>query len=294
MIRNRRSSTGFTLIEAIVAIAITGILSGIVAVFMAKPIQGYVDSVRRAELTDAADVALRRMARDVRLALPNSLRVTTTGGVAYVEFIMTSAGGRYRDSGDGSNCAISNCLNFNSTASLTLDVLGTMPSSPAIAVGDYFVLFNETPGNFPDDAYNYDATADACRAGGCNIAKIGGVAGNVITLTANPYAAQFPRMAANYAAGRFQIVPGTVRAVTYACPTAGGNLVRYWNYGFNTALATPPAGGSSAVLATGASCTFEYTNNATARTGVLAVQLTLASGDESVTLLHQIHVDNAP
>jgi hypothetical protein len=35
--------------------------------------------VRRAELTDQADVALRRITRDIRLALPNSLRVTTTG-----------------------------------------------------------------------------------------------------------------------------------------------------------------------------------------------------------------------
>ncbi|MFA6270798.1 MAG: type II secretion system protein, partial [Candidatus Paceibacterota bacterium] len=80
----RRPSAGFTLVEAVVAIVITGILAGIVAVFIASPVQGYVDSVRRAELTDAADVALRRMMRDIRLALPNSLRVTSAGGVDYI------------------------------------------------------------------------------------------------------------------------------------------------------------------------------------------------------------------
>jgi MSHA biogenesis protein MshO len=70
-----RRAAGFTLIEAIIAIVITGILGSVVAVFINRPIQGYFDSVRRAELTDQADVALRRISRDIRLALPNSLRV---------------------------------------------------------------------------------------------------------------------------------------------------------------------------------------------------------------------------
>src|SRR5450830_1646401 len=103
----RRLVTGFTLIEVIMVIAIIGIIAGMVAVFITKPVQGYIDTVRRAELTDAADVALRRLTRDVRLALPNSLR-TTAGGF---EFIMTKAGGRYRDENDGSTAG--NVLSFN-------------------------------------------------------------------------------------------------------------------------------------------------------------------------------------
>jgi MSHA biogenesis protein MshO len=88
---SRRVQHGFTLIEAIMVIVITGILAGVVAVFITRPVQGYVDSVRRAELTDVADVALRRIGRDVRLALPNSLRVS---GNSCIEFIMTKGGGR--------------------------------------------------------------------------------------------------------------------------------------------------------------------------------------------------------
>ena len=41
--------------------------------------------MRRAELTDAADVALRRMTREIRQALPNSLRVSGN----CIEFIAT-------------------------------------------------------------------------------------------------------------------------------------------------------------------------------------------------------------
>ena len=90
---SRRRMAGFTLIESIMVIVITGILAAVVAVFIRSPVQGYIDSVRRAELTDQADVALRRISRDVRLALPNSLRVTSDGTYDYIEFIMTSAGG---------------------------------------------------------------------------------------------------------------------------------------------------------------------------------------------------------
>ncbi|MDI6747883.1 MAG: type II secretion system protein [Rhodocyclaceae bacterium] len=268
-----RRSAGFTLIEAIMVIVITGILAGIVAVFITKPVEGYVDSVRRAELTDNADVALRRIARDVRLALPNSLRVMTSGGVHYIEFIMTQSGGRYRDPADGSTGG--DFLSFTDTADLTFNVLGAMP---AMAVGDFFVVYNlGVPGA---DAYV-----------GNNRAEIAGVGGNTVTLAANPFASQSPPLPSP--SSRFQIVPGGVRAVTYACPTVAGNLIRHWNYGFNSPQSVPVAG-SSAVLAGNATCAVEYSPSATGRNGLLYISLTLTSGGESVTLFQQIHVDNSP
>ncbi len=297
MTRIRRSSAGFTLVEAIMVIVITGILSSIVAVFITKPVQGYVDSVRRAELTDAADIALRRMTRDIQLALPNSLRITAAGGVNYIEFIMTSGGGRYRDVGDGSTGGIS--FNWTSITSCgttpnncKFDVLGAMPSNPAISVGDLIVIYNLGDGYNPANAYNYNTGTDACAGGGCNVAKVASLSGNTVTLTANPFAAQSPPLSSAYA--RFQVVPGAVRAVTFACPAVAGSFTRYWNYGFTAAQPTTFASGSSALLATGASCTVDYASAATGRNGLLFVQLTLTAGGESVSLFEQIHVDNAP
>ncbi|MCX7165039.1 MAG: type II secretion system protein [Rhodocyclales bacterium] len=292
MIRIRRPSAGFTLIEAIMAIVITGILAGIVGVFITGPVQGYVDSVRRAELTDAADVALRRITRDLRLALPNSLRVTTSGGVNYMEFIITSAGGRYRDPADGSTAG--NFLSFTTPGTVTFDVLGTMPANPAIAINDYIVVYNLGPGYEPANAYRRDeAQCDATPVSpGCNIAQVTGIAANVITLDANPFAFQAPPLPSPDA--RFQVVPGGSRAVTYACPTAAGNLTRYWNYGFNAVQPTAFVSGSSTLLASASSCNVEYTANASGRNGLLYLELTLTSGGESVTLFQQIHVDNAP
>ena len=288
MTRTRRPAAGFTLIEAIMVIVITGIIAGTVAVFITKPMQGYVDSVRRAELTDAADVALRRLGRDVRLALPNSLRVSGN----CVEFIMTSAGGRYRDPADGSTGG--DFLSFTSTADVSFDVLGAMPT-PAIAANDFIVIYNLGEGYNPANAYNYDATGDACRAGGCNVAKVSSLSGNTITLTSNPFAAQSPPLPSPSA--RFQVVPGGTRAVSYVC--SGNQLKRYSNYGFNAAQACPPAGTVATLAGSGttaATCTIDYTSAATGRNGLLYVNLTVTDTPtgESVSLFQQIHVDNAP
>ncbi len=290
MTRVPSRSAGFTLIEAIMVIVITGILSSIVAVFITKPVQGYVDSVRRAELTDAADVALRRMSRDIRLALPNSLRLTDSAGhinscssdTCYIEFIMTQSGSLYRTESDGSTGG--NGLSFG--ADTSFDVLGAMPER---AINDFIVIYND--GSSGLDAYTGD-----------NRAKINLIAGNTVTL-ASPIASTAPLKALSN--GRFQVVPGGVRAVTYACPVAPaeppecptsgwGNLQRYWNYDFN-ASQTAPSGGSSALLASNVTCTVEY-GGALPRIGLLYIKLKLTdpSSGECVSLFQQIHVDNAP
>lgn len=279
-IQARQAGRGFTLLEMVVVIIVMAVLAVGVASFIRYPLNGYFDSVRRAQLTEAADVALRRLARDVRLALPNSLRVLSSGGVYYLEFIITSGGARYRDPSDGSTAGT--FLSFTSTAALAFDVVGPMPSNPAPAVNDYIVVYNLGSGYSPADAYS-----------GGNRAKISAIAGNLVTLASNPFASQTPPLPSPGAA--FQVVPGSAGAVTYSCPAAAaGSLNRYANYGFNTTQAIP--GTTPALLASGATCTLEYTANATGRNGLLYVNLTLTnpSSGESISLFQEIHVDNVP
>lgn len=262
-------------------IVITGILAGIVAVFITKPVQGYVDSVRRAELTDAADVALRRITRDVRLALPNSLRVS---GNTCIELIMTKAGGRYRDShNDGSTGGNSLTVYPN----VIFDVMGTSAGNPATSIassGDYIVVNNV--GTSPLDAYS-----------GGNRVPVANSGTNTITLNTtpavNPYTTTLATYLLGYQNARFQVVPSSEKAVSYVC--TGGELRRYAGYGFNTTQSCPPTGtgallAGSATAEPKATCTIGYTS------GLLSINLTLTDtlSTESVTLFQQIHVDNTP
>jgi len=283
--RAPRGQGGFTLTEAIIVIVITGIIAAVVAVFIRSPVRGYFDSTRRAQLSDLADTALRRVTRDLRLALPNSVRVTSTGGSVYLEFLLTKGGGRYRaetDAGGGGDV-----LEFASPASpYRFDVLGYMPTKP-VAVGDAIAVYNLGPGFGASDAYLGTAG---------NLRTVSGVSGNTITVTP---ATAFPQPSP---AARFHVVE---HAVTYACtPNAGdpstGELRRYWGYPVASAQPTSFSSGSNAVLSTGvAACSFVYNPSAVAmRNGVVSVALTLtqtsAGSSESVTLVQEAHVSNMP
>jgi MSHA biogenesis protein MshO len=113
-------SRGFSLVELVVVIVITGVIASVVGLFITGPIQGFIDQARRAELVDAAQLALTRMGRDVRGALPNSVRIS--GGA--LELLATIDGDRYRveaPGADNDRLAVgSNDTFFNTLAPLSL------------------------------------------------------------------------------------------------------------------------------------------------------------------------------
>ncbi len=275
-----RSSRGFTLIEMIMVTVITGIIAGIVAMFIRAPMQGYVDSARRAAMTDIADTALRRMSRDLRLALPNSIRINTLGGVYYVDFLSTSGGGRYRANGTGTAfCAGGDVLSFTA-ADPCFEILG-----PPIQfrTNDQVVVYNlGIPGA---DAYQGNAAATHVRR-----VYSGSVAAPVqfVSLTS------VNRLPFESPTQRFHVVHEQVR---YICNPTAETLTRYVLDG--SAIATPSAavpGVTGALLANHVTaCRFEYDPNVVAqRTGVLTMQLTLTDSNESITLYNATHVSNEP
>ena len=284
---NRRQLQGFTLVEMIVVIVITGIIGGAVVIFLRSPVQGYVDSARRAEMTDIADTALRRVERDLRLALPNSVRVTGTCSAAcYIEFIPTTGGGRYRDSTDNSGGG--NIFDFNPLDPPTtqFDVLGNMPP---VAVGDQIVVYNlGIPGA---NAYSGNtAKTDNRRA-------VRGVAGKTISITS---ANQFPLSSCVYDASgfvvggcRFQVVQ---TAVTYACDPVAGTLTRWQGYAILPTQPTAlPSGGASSIMATNVnSCNFTYAPGISQRSGLVTMHLTISEQNENVILYGATHVNNVP
>jgi len=91
---NSTQQRGFTLIEMVMVIVVGGIVAAMTVSILTLPINAYVDSSRRATLTDVAESALRRMQRDIRAALPNSIRVSSDG--QSLELLHLVDGGRYR------------------------------------------------------------------------------------------------------------------------------------------------------------------------------------------------------
>ncbi|MGV7207474.1 prepilin-type N-terminal cleavage/methylation domain-containing protein [Oxalobacteraceae bacterium A2-2] len=274
MTRVRQS--GFTLVEAVVVMVVTSILAGIMVLFIRQPVQNYVDAVGRAELSDVADLALRRIAREVRGALPNSIRVTAINGVLLLEFIPTKAGGTYLSVQD--NQSSGNPLDFVNHG-LSFDVVGPMPVAPyAIMAGDSIVIYNLGTDFQDADAYQ-----------GNNRAQVAQVSGNTVTLLSNTFSSR--NMSPTQ---RFAVV---TRPVTYAWDPTARTLTRYWNYGYNLAQAMPSGGSSALMAANVTACVFDYTQLANVQNGLLGLSLTLARADnnaERATLVHQIHVDNTP
>ncbi|MDD2686374.1 MAG: type II secretion system protein [Gallionella sp.] len=280
---------GFSLVELIMVIVITGILGSMVAVFLKAPIQQYMDVSRRAELTDVADTALYRMASEISTAVPNSIRPQGSG-LTYVEFLPTKNGGRYRASADLSGAsAVGDILDFTANDG-SFDLLGP---SVDLAQGDGIVVGSvQSDGNPP---YDQSAASGVLRT--VPVAAAGTTVAN-ITATRFPAFAQLPSQ-------RFDVVPATQQAVTYACEGALGaldanqngqaQLVKHWAYGFNAVQVAPAGlGGTSAILADNVSaCSFDY-DVSNQRLGLLGIRLTLTSGGESVSLYHEIHVNNIP
>lgn len=107
-------SAGFTLMEMVMVMVITGIIAGMVAVFITTPVKSYFSSVRRAELTEEADSALRLVARDLQSALPNSITCNNlTSTSAEVKFLSVRSGGRFREA--QTNAGTGTPLAFGST-----------------------------------------------------------------------------------------------------------------------------------------------------------------------------------
>ncbi len=260
------SEKGFTLAEAIIVIVITGILFTAVAIFIQAPVKGFFDSARRAQLVDIADTALQRISRDVRLALPNSVRIASSGGRNYLEFLLTSGGGRYRADGPG------NVFVAGSSIS-SFDVLGPMPT---FVGGESIVVFNLFADAASTSANAY--VGDNRRFWFSNTAT-------TISFAAWTFPFDSP-------AHRFQVVQ---YPVTYECDPVGGVLRRYWGYAIASAQATPPGAGSQALLASNVTgCSFAYAAGVTQRNAVLSATISLRLGGETVSLFKQVHVNNAP
>lgn len=293
---------GVTLVELVVAMVVLGIIVG-TTVYFAYPVRQAVDLTTRAALTDIADNALQRIGREVRLALPNSVRVDISGN--FLELIPMVAGGRYRVDGGGAqngvDCPGTAGLGVPASDQLSFDIadgcfktLGTVANANLIVVNSHFLVLN----NYGLGFANQDAYAN-------------GAANRVLITSLGSPPAEIARNRFGFAPTTFQRTlhdsPGkrfyvATTPVSYACDTGARTLTRYFNYGFTATGLQPtvvPIGTPALIADNVTFCSFNYSANVAAQIGLLTLQLTLSKAvsggrTETVSLYHAIHVTNVP
>ena len=285
-----RSSRGFTLVELVITLALTAVVVGFVAMFITTPVQAYASETRRAQMVDSADAVLRLMARDVRGALPNSLRIVVNGNFVALELLETVDAARYRST--GATGVASQELDF-SAADGAFATLGELDIPSDLASTQYYLSI-----------YNVGVA-------GANAYELSNVitpAGTTIGIT-NPGTGESqvtlsPTFRFNFQspARRVFLVRGPV---TYLCNTTTGMINRYSRYAITTAQRNSEAAftgiAASAVASSVSACQFDYAQGTASRAGLLTLAITMTRTDptsslpsESVRLLHQVHVENVP
>ena len=274
-------SRGFSLVELIVVIVITGVIASVVGLFITGPIQGFIDQARRAELVDAAQLALTRMGRDVRGALPNSVRISGDS----LELLLTLDGDRYRVEAPGADTDrlefSSTETTFNTLSPLRLPDGATFPVTASVAI---YPL--QQPGADPYRASDKVMTAAATvNASAVNNSVSGESEGRVVLAAAHRFPFDSPTR-------RVFLVSGPV---TYQCSPP--QLLRYDGYAVSALQPVPPGVTPVVIVGNVQSCAFAFAPGTAQRNAVVSLAVSLAASgasDERVRLLRQIHVGNVP
>jgi len=295
---------GFTLVELVMVIALAGIVAVMIGTVLSRPLEGFIAQSRRAELVDLAAGALNRLSRDVRLAVPNSLRVTANGQA--LELLLIHSAARYRPNRIGGEGLRFGTEAAGSCGSTTVggrcDSFQVLDSTLAPAAANWLVVYSigaEAGGNplvgsnvWAGDVSNADA--DVITPTGTTFAL---VAGAPPTGESHIQLGNLPASGVSFAYAspqRRAYFASTV--VGYRC--AGGQLLRYsYNQLLQAIPVAPPAGSNpQPLVAQGAACNFVYQPGSTQRAGLLTVSLSLTdpNSGETIQLLQQVHVDNAP
>lgn len=258
----RRSSAGFTLVELITVIVILGVLGLGTVSFISDSSRGFAATVARTELGSEARFLVQRLSRELRRALPGSLRASGS----CLEYIPIVGASRY--------VTLPVATPSSTFRSVPVDPL-PVPAGVRVAV-------------YPD------ASAYALASPGPlspPVTVSGPDASNEVTVTmAAPH-----RFASESPGQRYFLVG---EPISYCVD--GGSLFRYVDYGFVASQPDPTTLPGTlperAPLAQGVLGGAPFTvNGAThSRNAVVGVDMVLARDADQVSINHLVQVRNAP
>ena len=284
---------GMTLIEMVVSLLLISVIGAAVAVSVSPAIKSFLAQTQRATLVDATESALRRMARDIRIALPNSVRITNTASGFALEVVPTVDGGRYCATGLADCSTASQLLDF-SVADNNFDILGCFEDSGFLGAsgGSSYRL---VIGNTGNEVYSGAPAVMTASGTTITITTTSGTCGvgtgrhHVALGTAFLFGEQSPRQ-------RVFVVQASSAPVSYICDWSAGTLTRYAGYTFQSAQPTTAAAvgaaTSTAVVAKGIptnGCSVTSTTSNVQNTGIVILTLSLQAGKHLIPVIGQFH-----
>ncbi len=266
---NNSMNNGFTLIELIIVILLIGILAISLSRITSNSVYSYIDAKDRNSLSQSARWITERISREVREALPQSIRASNTGNIHCVEFMNI----------------------INASTSLDLAASGNISSFNAVRF-DLGFSSGLLVAIMPIDAFS--------------LYSITGVLGNVasITHTSNQSLitlttpTTFNRRSPQ---NRFYLLN---TPVSFCLNNNTGQFNRYSGYTINNVQQFPPTGGNNQLMGENYSANgnvFTYQPGTLSRAALLQFNLrlqsrtrNLAGNAESFEVFHEVHIRNVP
>lgn len=283
---DRQRQTGFTLVEAVVTIVITAILSVGIINYIGDSVEGFASAVSRNQLASSGRVVVDRMSLELSNGVPNSVRTTEpdTSGNQCLEFVPFEALTPYIDLPDtGQGDTSFEVVQFNPDFQL---------ASPAS--GYYAIAYP----NDVDEVYGTDgglrnrspvAELDSIEAPGASAPSDQ----QTVYLTERH---RFPRRSP---AERLFV---STEPVSFC--VVGQYLYRYNDYGFQSTQCEPgtclpdTAGGGRHLVADNISNAnrraFTVTEPDLRRNAIISLDLNFTEAGENVRLIHDVLSRNVP
>ncbi len=287
--------SGFTLVEIIIVIAIMGIIGGLASMIIGRSLDSYAALERREKLQTSVRLAVERMSRELRHALPHSICVhdgtnCTSGTGNRFYFVPVKDSGRYQDRPGAYPAPMSglrNRIRKYPLTNLTFDILSSDANlDPTInnhinaKKDDWVSVYNLDNSQIytlpPNQIRNQIETVTLAT----NINEVDNIkfyAGN------NYYSDHSPTR-------RFHIIDNNKQVTLFSF----NNLTKTLTRDTTTFTAPNTSVNSRLLMQNVSACTFTYTPGSLSRAGLLHIDITISLQGEQIRVIHDAHVYNTP